>query len=203
MPIEAIIWDIGGVLARTIDRQPRTSLASQFGLTYEALEKLVFGGENGRLTQLGEITTRQHLAWVCGQLGLPASQGAEFMAAFFGGDRLDEELVAYIRRLHTHYKTGIISNGFDDVRCTIHDKWRIADAFDHIVISGEAGLMKPDPRIYLLAVSGLKVEPEAVVFIDDVARNVSGAQAVGMQGIQFLNPAQVMSDLNRMLCLPA
>ena len=47
MTIQAIIWDIGGVLARTIDRQPRLQLAARFGLTYEQLEGLIWGGERG------------------------------------------------------------------------------------------------------------------------------------------------------------
>ena len=199
MSIKAIIWDIGGVLVRSVDRQPRTDLAARFGLTYEALENLVFGGEQGRLAQLGEVTSTSHLAWVCQQLGLPASTAGEFMKGFFGGDFLDPELVAFIRKLHKKYKTGIISNGFDDVRSAVHNKWAIADAFDHIVISGEVGLMKPDVRIFALSASGLHIEPSEGVFIDDMPANVAGARAFGLQAVQFISAQQTIAAVQALL----
>jgi len=199
MPIKAIIWDIGGVLVRSIDRQPRTELAAKFGLTYEALENLVFGAAQGRLAQLGEVTSTSHLTWVCQQLGLPASAGGEFLTAFFGGDALDQDLVAFIRKLHKNYKTGIISNGFDDVRSAIHNKWCMADAFDHIVVSGEVGLMKPDPRIFALSASGLQIEPEEGVFIDDMPANVAGARAFGLQAVQFNSTPQTIAAIKALL----
>lgn len=199
MPIEAIIWDIGGVMARTVDRQPRTTLASRFGLTYESLETLVFGGDQGRMAQLGEITYQQHLRWVCSQLGIPPKDGSQFMDDFFGGDILDRKLVTFIRRLHKKYKTGIISNGFDNVRSHLHAKWAIADAFDHIVISGEVGLMKPDPHIFSLALNGLGAEPAQSVFIDDVAKNIEGARAFGLQAVQFITPEQTIAEITQLI----
>ncbi len=198
-PIQALLWDIGGVLVRTMDRAPRTRLAERHGMSYAEMEKFVFGGEQGRLAQAGKIDAAQHIQAVCRQLGLPASQAAAFLDEFFAGDRLDQALVAFIRRCHASYKTGIISNAFNDVRATIQSKWQIADAFDSIVVSGEVGLLKPDRRIFELAVSELGVQPGQAVFIDDVAENVQGARAAGLYGIQFMNSEQVIADLTQIL----
>ncbi len=47
MTINAILFDIGGVLVRTENRTPRAQLAARLGTTYEALANLVFSGEQG------------------------------------------------------------------------------------------------------------------------------------------------------------
>jgi putative hydrolase of the HAD superfamily len=52
MTIRAVIWDIGGVLVRTEDREPRMRQAERLGLTREALVYLVFDSEMGQKAQL-------------------------------------------------------------------------------------------------------------------------------------------------------
>ena len=51
------------------------------------------------------------------------------------------------------------------------------------MISGEVGLHKPQPEIYLLACERLGVEPAAAVFVDDLRENCAGAEAVGMTAL--------------------
>ncbi len=57
--------------------------------------------------------------------------------------------------------------------------------FDHLVLSHEVGVRKPDPAIYrhLESISGQP--PDRHVFIDDLTRNVKGACDVGWHGIRF------------------
>jgi 2-haloacid dehalogenase len=67
--------------------------------------------------------------------------------------------------------------------------------FRDIVISGEAGVAKPDPRIFRVLVERSGLDPASAVFVDDVARNVAAASAIGMHGIRFRDPAQLRADL--------
>jgi epoxide hydrolase-like predicted phosphatase len=199
MVIRAVIWDIGGVLVRTEDYAPRQRLAERLGLSREALESLVFGGEMGQKAQLGAVSAQELLTYVCREVGYPVDEAAHFEQEFFAGDRVDEELVNYIRSLKRDYRTGIISNAWDDVRPMLEGGWKMADAFDQIVLSAEAKLVKPDARIYHLALEKLQVIPEEAVFIDDFARNIEGAQAVGMYAIQFRTSQQVHAELDNFL----
>jgi len=57
--------------------------------------------------------------------------------------------------------------------------------FEGIVVSGEEKLIKPDPRIYQRLLERYGVEPSAALYIDDSARNVAAAEALGMQGWWF------------------
>jgi len=202
MTIKAIIFDIGGVLIRTIDRAPRQALAEQLGMTSRALEELVFGGESGRRAQLGEIDEPEQWAFACRQVGWPLERVDEFRGQFFGGDRFDAELLNYIRQLRQDYQTGIISNAMNGTRALIDGPWEMGALFDVIVLSGEVGVMKPDARIYQIALEQLGVQAEQAVFIDDFQHNIDGAQAVGMHGVHFRSPEQLMTELDVLLAGP-
>jgi glucose-1-phosphatase len=199
MTIRAVIWDVGGVLVRTEDPEPRASLARQFGLDRYQLEERVFGGESGKNAQLGKIALSQHWANVLMSLNLPPDRLDEFQDAFWGGDRLDWELVDYIRTLRSHYKVGMLSNALADLRQLVTERWKIADAFDDLVISAEQGMMKPDERIYRLALERLEVESQEAVFIDDYTRNIEAARKVNLNAIQFQNPVQARAELEALL----
>jgi epoxide hydrolase-like predicted phosphatase len=199
MTIRAVIWDIGGVLVRTEDREPRMRQAERLGLTREALVYLVFDSEMGQKAQLGAVSAKELLEYVCQAVHLPVEEAANFEQEFFAGDRLDVDLVNYIRSLRTRYRTGIISNAWDDVRSMINERWKMADAFDQIVLSAEVKIGKPDPRVFKLALENLGVAPEEAVFIDDFAHNIEGARAVGMHAIQFQTAEQIRADLDAFL----
>lgn len=199
MTIKAVIWDLGGVIVRTEDFNSREKIARQLKKTRQELEELVFSGESGQLTQLGQQSDEAH--WERVRLALQISPGEfpAFQQAFWGGDRLDLNLVDFIRNLQPTYRTGLLSNHFPGLRNTLKTKWKIADAFDQIVISAEEGILKPDPRIYQIVLKKLNVFADEAVFIDDFIQNIHGAQAVGMQTIHFRGPEQAKSELLRLL----
>jgi 2-haloacid dehalogenase len=67
--------------------------------------------------------------------------------------------------------------------------------FRGIVVSGDERMLKPEARIYELLCSRYGVAPEEAIFIDDVPKNVEGANAVGIHGIHFRSPMQLEQDL--------
>jgi putative hydrolase of the HAD superfamily len=72
------------------------------------------------------------------------------------------------------------------------------DLFDAVVISGEVGMRKPEPRIFRHAVSLLGVSPAECVFIDDVQANVEAAIACGMTGLRHTDPASTVTALTQL-----
>ena len=151
------------------------------------------------MAQRGEIPAEEQWRWIAAQLGLHELETEAFRQEFFSGDVMDEELLEYIRQLHRRYKTGIISNAMSDTRSTALERWGFGDVFDSLVFSAQTGVMKPDPRIFEIALQNLDVAPGAAVFIDDFIENVRGAQAVGMLGIHFRSPDQARAELEAML----
>lgn len=200
MTIKAIFFDVGGVLVRTFDRQPRTRLAERLGSSYAGLEAWVWEGERGTLAQEGVVHEEDQWRFVCRQLGLPEEQWQEFKAEFFAGDQVDTALVDAIRGMRRRgFRTGVISNAMDGLRQYLVSEVGIADAFDTLTVSAEVGVKKPAQRIFQVALQSLGVQPEEAVFLDDFAVNVTAARALGMQAIHFLTPAQALTELETLL----
>ncbi len=198
MTVRAIFFDLGGVIFRTDYQAPRDHLAERLNTTYEDLNRIVFDNESSRQASIGALTTEAHWEWVTRRLGRPASEAKAIRQEFFAGDITDLELIAFIRSLRPRYKTGVISNAWPDARESLVRE-KIDTAFDTLIISAEVGVMKPDPKIYQIALQKLRVAAEEAIFIDDTPVNVDAARALGMGGIRFREPRRALSDLKGML----
>lgn len=199
--IKAVFWDIGGVIVRTNDWSGRIRWEKRLGLQNHEFERIVFRGEIGKRASIGQANADDVWTWVLDHFGLPESELPTLQHDFSAGDEVDEELVEFIRGLQPTYRTGVISNAWPEGRDWLENKWRIADAFDHIVISAEVGLIKPDPRIFHLALDGLGVTPKESVFIDDFEENVKAASGIGMHAVLFEDPTQTITELRELLGL--
>lgn len=78
--------------------------------------------------------------------------------------------------------------------------------FRDILVSGEIGLIKPDPAFYRLMFDRIArdlpdLQPEELVFIDDVEHNVQAARALGWHGVHHGNDRHSHLEL-RELGLP-
>lgn len=167
-------------------------------MTYEDLDQLVFASDTSRKASIGAMTTDEHWAAVTRRLGRPAAETQTIRDEFFAGDLIDRELLGFIRALRPRLKTGIISNAWPDMRSYLVEN-KFDDAFDTLVLSAEVGVMKPELKIYRIALEQLKVKANEAVFVDDLPANVEAARTLGMQGILFQSPEQTLNALKELL----
>ncbi len=198
MSIRAVFIDFGGVIMRTEDKGPRTRQAERLGMTFRDLEKIFFESDSSQRASTGEIPEEAHWQAVAEVLGVSRQTADKITAEFFSGDRADEALLDFLRSLRPEHKVGLISNAWSGLRAFI-TRQKIEDVFDEMIISAEVGLMKPDPRIYRLALEKLEAQPEEAVFLDDVPVNVEAARSVGMSAIQFTQPEKALEELKQLL----
>lgn len=184
MPIKAVIFDIGGVLVRTEDLEPRRKWERRFGLPEWGLARIVFENPAAAQSTVGLAGPEAVWAVVAERLRLDPAELAALQADFWRGDVFDMALVGYIRSLRPRYKTGIISNAWVGMRA-MHQPYLNGEAFDLIVYSAEEGLAKPDPAIYQRTLDRLGVRPAEAVFVDDMPENVEAARALGMAAVRF------------------
>lgn len=95
-----------------------------------------------------------------------------------------------------------ITNWAADTFAECRPRFPFLSRFRHIVVSGELGLLKPDPAIYHALATASGLDLRTCVFIDDSPKNVAGAEAVGMTGLLFTTPSRAAVDL-RQLGFPA
>ena len=93
------------------------------------------------------------------------------------------------------YRVLALSNWSSETFPLARPLYPILDEFEGILISGQEGLIKPDPAIYRLLCERYAVVPEQAVFLDDSLRNIEGARAFGMHAVQFRSPQQVRAAL--------
>ena len=197
--IRAIIFDVGGVIVRTEDRAPREQLAIRLGITRDELNRLVFESEGAQLATVGKITTEAHWQLTRQTLNISEEAFEPLPEEFFGGDIIDMELINYIRGLRDHYQTALLSNAWDNLRQALETRWKIADAFDVIIISAEVGLAKPDPRIYQLTLERLGVAADEAIFVDDFERNIEAANKIGIHGVLFRTVEQAREEIEQII----
>jgi len=73
--------------------------------------------------------------------------------------------------------------------------------FDGIVVSGEEGVIKPDPRIYQILLDRYGITADEAVFIDDNPGNAAAATALGIHGIHFRSPELLRRELEALALL--
>ncbi|MBO7145360.1 MAG: HAD-IA family hydrolase [Salinivirgaceae bacterium] len=95
--------------------------------------------------------------------------------------------IEWIKRLHKGHKLLLLSNTNDAHFEYFHNKL-IAEygvtfyqLFDHVYLSHEMGLLKPSHEIYERVIAEQQLNLQRTLFIEDTARNVAGAQEVGLQ----------------------
>ena len=96
--------------------------------------------------------------------------------------------------------TGLISNSWGGSYGEGgYDRPMFDELFDVVVVSGEVGLRKPQPEIYLLTCERIGAEPSECVFADDFEVNAQGASAVGMLGIRHRTAEETIPVLEEFL----
>lgn len=200
MTIKAIFFDMGGVILRTADKTKRTKLAKENGMSLEELDRFVFECKTAAQASMGMISVMEHWLDVTRRLQLPDSEMPRVRDSFFGGDVIDQEIISLIRSLKAKIKTGLISNAWDDMREWMTSQ-NIDDAFNFMIISAEVGFAKPDARIYQMALDKAGVRPEESIFVDDLEKNITACNALGMHGVHFKNQEQALLEIRSLLQL--
>jgi putative hydrolase of the HAD superfamily len=206
---KGLLVDFGGVLTTSVAASFR-AFCARLGLPAElALETFVAAyrdeaGPDGLVQRLetGAIPAEEFERHLAAQLS--ARAGVEVPAerlidALFTDVHLDEDMLGAVAAARSAgVRTGLLSNS---IGRDAYPRERFAELFDAVVISGEVGLRKPDEAIYRLAAERLGVEPEACVFVDDLAVNVRAAERLGMTGLLHRAPGTTLEHLSQLFAI--
>ncbi len=193
----ALILDFGGVITRTLfETHALTERALGLApgtLTWRgpfdpASDDLWRGMQAGEITERGYWTRRT--AEVGALVGQDWTEMRQFVRAARGAEPeavIRPEFRAAIARVKAAgMKLAILSNELDlFYGADFRDKLPFLADFDVIVDATYTGVLKPDPRAYRACLEALGLAADDCVFVDDQARNVEGARAVGLPVVHF------------------
>lgn len=95
-----------------------------------------------------------------------------------------DDVIPVLEQLTLHYKLGVVTNGPADLQRAKLRSAGIDRYFQVVVASTEAGVGKPESRIFLAALEVLGVEAaDAVMIGDSFKRDIAGARAAGLRAI--------------------
>ncbi len=198
------VFDLGGVL---IDWNPRY-----------LYRKLFAGDDNAMEAFLSEVCTvewneRQDAGRTFAEAAaalLPRhADKRELIAAFSGrfDEMIDGAIAGSVEILEELARAGVpryaLSNWSAETFPPQRERFPFLGWFDGIVISGEEGVIKPDPRILRILLDRYRIAPRETVFIDDNPVNVAAAEALDIHGIRFRSPGQLRGELEALGLLGA
>jgi epoxide hydrolase-like predicted phosphatase len=93
-------------------------------------------------------------------------------------------------------RTGLISNSWG---LAGYDRALLAELFDGVVISGEVGVRKPAPEIYLQGARAVGLKPQDCVYVDDLRGNLKPARELGMATVHHTGPEASIAELEDLL----
>ncbi len=194
-PVRAALFDMDGVLRHWRGRGAAAG-EQLAGLPPGAIGRIAFDIPEYAETQDGRAT---HLDWA-GAIGrrLVAEFGPGADAAVeawldYRGD-LDAEMVELVAAVRRSVPVVLVSNATDRLRADLAYHG-LEEAFDAVVCSAEVGLVKPDREIYEYAAAAAGVPPAGCFFTDDLAVNVEGARAAGLQAVRFTGRAELVAAI--------
>jgi putative hydrolase of the HAD superfamily len=196
--LSGLLVDFGGVLTTNVFQSFRAFCVAE-GLAATAFEDLL-RSEPEVKASLRKLETNRMSADEFGRFLAPLLGVAEadgLVTRLFAGIGPDTAMIDAVRRIRgAGTPTGLISNS---VGGSIYDQALLYELFDAVVISGDVGLHKPQPEIFLLGAERIGLPPEQCVFVDDLRENCAGAEAVGMTAILHRGLDGTLPELQRLL----
>lgn len=203
MTIKTILFDFGGVLYLTPDMKwvRRWKGILGIGEGPEILEMLENPNESQIVKDvcLGKISEAHTWDMVAEKWHIKPEFVQRIRKKAFLKRNLNKPMVELLAELHETHQTGILSNAGDQTRHVMEDVFHLDRYVEDIIISAEEGIIKPDPRIYQIALERLGADPETTLFIDDYPPNVEAAREMGMKAVHFVENKQAIQRIKSYL----
>jgi glucose-1-phosphatase len=193
--IRAVIFDIGRVLIRVDVASAMSGLGSDPSLspaeTWAALEK----DPRWPDWQEGRVSPRDWHLHVAKRLGtsLTFEQFTEAWNRALDPKPLQD--ISLFEKLAKDYRLALLSNTDPIHVAHMEPNYDFFRFFSRRIYSCGVGASKPNPLIYREALRACKVQAGEAVYTDDILAYVEAAQRLGMAGIHYLSPDQLVQDL--------
>ena len=111
----------------------------------------------------------------------PAAVSRRYLSMLAAQAHLLPHAAAALAELAGRAALGLATNGIPEVQRGRLERSGLGRHFRAVLISGEIGIAKPDPRFFLLGAERLGLSPSDVLCVGDVpATDIRGARAAGM-----------------------
>jgi epoxide hydrolase-like predicted phosphatase len=199
---KAILFDYGSVIEGPLDQAgfeaDLAALAQRYGFsTGQELWNHLYVCDAWEQAKRGQMTREEYWIERLAALGIHDQEQRELFKVRLHRNRgILAEMPPLLRELRERYRLAVISN---TSRRNLGEYLAIQRGldglFDVVVSSADAGIAKPDPKIYQMALQLMGIAPQEALFIDDLERNTLAAEALGIPSIVFTTPQALRDEL--------
>jgi putative hydrolase of the HAD superfamily len=196
--VRAVIFDIGRVLVRLDVARAMQGMASGTSLSPEEFWSAIENDPRWNDWQEGRIPPRDwhlHMQRRFGGLSTFEQFAETWSRAIHPEPIHGKEL---FERLSKKYRLALLSNTDPIHVAYMESRYDFFSYFPARIYSCVVGASKPSPIIYREALRACRVRAEEAVYIDDIPAYVTAAQQLGMAGIQFKSPEQLLSSFQEL-----
>ncbi len=196
IPGKVVVFDYGEVISPTPTAADRARLTDLAGNDTPAFWNAYW--HHRKALDQGTITVMEYWRNIQRDLGREwdtARVHALWLTDFRGWLAIDRGTLDVLVNLQQGgTRMALLSNAGRDF-ASYYRHGMLGDFFEQVFVSSELGTLKPDAKIFHALLSGLRVRPDEIVFIDDREENIRGANAVGIIGHEFTNASNLRSYL--------
>lgn len=194
--IETIIFDYGGVFGKSLSNLIYSETAKRTGSSIDVVKSEYY--KLRPMIQKGKITMDEF--WKVYAQKLNSNHNLVEVVwnnTFENTIGINKKVESIVKKLKkAGYEVALCSNVMKSF-ANIHRRNKDYSIFEHVIISCDIGMRKPDREIYEFVLLNLAVRADVCVFIDDKIENVEGAEKSGMKGILFENAEQLREELKK------
>ena len=195
--IDTVIFDLGGVL---IDWNPEYVFLGEFN---GDREKMLWFFDNICTSDWNENQDAGYsIAKATEERVALFPEHEKHIRMFYGRwvEMLGEAIEGTVKILDAFvksddYKVVALTNWSAETFPIALERFEFLQWFEGIIVSGEEKTRKPFDTIYNITLERFNITPEHSIFIDDNLRNIEAANNLGINGIQFRSPDQLLQQL--------
>ena len=193
--IEVVYFDLGKVIVDFDHSRAAQELLKLTPLSLKEAMAVLSDGELVSEYETGRLSSQEHYRKVCRRLQMEVS--IEKFRELWGSMFLPEPLLSesFLQDLKKRYRLMLLSNTNEIHFDFVIQNYPILRMIEERLLSYQAGCMKPQARIFELAIKKAGVAPENIFFTDDRPENIEAAQRSGIQALLFQSETQLKRDM--------
>jgi len=193
--IEVVYFDLGKVIVDFDHSRAAQELLKLTPLSLKEAMAVLSDDELVSEYETGRLSSQEHYRKVCRRLQMEVS--IEKFRELWGSMFLPEPLLSesFLQDLKKRYRLMLLSNTNEIHFDFVIQNYPILRMIEERLLSYQAGCMKPQARIFELAIKKAGVAPENIFFTDDRPENIEAAQRSGIQALLFQSETQLKRDM--------
>jgi putative hydrolase of the HAD superfamily len=203
--IKLFVFDLGNVILpfdhRQIAAKLHRSIRDKTLFTPDDIFTFMFGDDEGLINiyETGQISSEEFFGRLKERYKLDMTFDGfrDIWNPIFWENPEVNDAIMYLKS--ESYPVFLLSNTNELHFSYIIERYPIVHVMDEWILSFEAGVKKPDKRIYDMIFEKMDVDNNDVFYIDDIEQYVKAAKGFGIQGMVFKEAGQLREEINRIV----